>query len=253
MIFYFSATGNSKYVSKCIAEATDNDMIDILKIDDYNFNLKDNESIGFISPTYAWGLPPIMFDFIDKLNFSNYHNNYVYFIATYGTSPGATGNFIGKHLSKRGINVNAYFSVIMPDTWTPTFDLSDFNKNNKTLEKSKEEIKSIIPKIQNRENGDFMDNKKSPMISKIFYTFAYNRGMRKTKNFGVSNECISCGKCEKLCPVNVIKLIDNKPTWVKKKCLVCLRCLHNCPNFAIQYGTNTIKHGQYINPYVKIK
>ena len=77
--------------------------------------------------------------------------------------------------------------------------------------------------------------------------------MRKTKNFGVSNECISCGKCEKLCPVNVIKLIDNKPTWVKKKCLVCLRCLHNCPNFAIQYGTNTIKHGQYINPYVKIK
>ena len=26
----------------------------------------------------------------------------------------------------------------------------------------------------------------------------------------------------------------------------CLGCLHKCPTFAIQYGRNTKKHGQYV-------
>ncbi|WP_088539372.1 EFR1 family ferrodoxin [Methanobrevibacter sp. 87.7] len=170
-----------------------------------------------------------------------------------GTSPGASGDFINKHLNKKNIEVNAYFSIIMPDTWTPMFDLTDSNKIKNTLEKSTEEIKNIIPKIKNKENGNFMDKKKSYLISKIGYILVYNRGMRKTKNFGASNDCVSCGKCEKSCPINAIKIIDNRPRWIKKKCLACLRCLHRCPNFAIQYGTNTIKHGQYLNPYVDIE
>ena len=32
---------------------------------------------------------------------------------------------------------------------------------------------------------------------------------------------------------------------------MCLGCLHRCPEFAIQYGKNTKKHGQYMNPNVK--
>ena len=33
---------------------------------------------------------------------------------------------------------------------------------------------------------------------------------------------------------------------------MCLGCLHRCPKFAIQYGRNTKKHGQYTNPNVKL-
>ena len=43
----------------------------------------------------------------------------------------------------------------------------------------------------------------------------------------------------------------SKPVWVKDKCVMCLGCLHRCPKFAIQYGRNTKKHGQYANPNVK--
>ena len=28
---------------------------------------------------------------------------------------------------------------------------------------------------------------------------------------------------------------------------MCLACLHHCPKFAIQYGKNTKKHGQYVH------
>ena len=33
---------------------------------------------------------------------------------------------------------------------------------------------------------------------------------------------------------------------------MCPGCLHRCPAFSIQYGTMTRKHGQYVNPYVKL-
>lgn len=39
---------------------------------------------------------------------------------------------------------------------------------------------------------------------------------------------------------------------VEDGCVMCLGCLHRCPKFAIQYGKNTKKHGQYTNPNVKI-
>ena len=49
-----------------------------------------------------------------------------------------------------------------------------------------------------------------------------------------------------------IEIRDKKPVWVKQKCTACLGCLHRCPKFAIQYGKNTVKHGQYTNPNVKV-
>lgn len=50
----------------------------------------------------------------------------------------------------------------------------------------------------------------------------------------------------------VIEMLDGKPVWVKGKCVMCLGCLHRCPKFAIQYGENTRRHGQYTNPNVKL-
>ena len=45
---------------------------------------------------------------------------------------------------------------------------------------------------------------------------------------------------------------NKRPIWVKEKCVMCLGCLHRCPKFAIEYGKNTTKHGQYTNPNVKV-
>ena len=49
-----------------------------------------------------------------------------------------------------------------------------------------------------------------------------------------------------------LEMKDGKPVWVADKCVMCLGCLHRCPKFAINYGKNTQKHGQYTNPNVKV-
>lgn len=50
--------------------------------------------------------------------------------------------------------------------------------------------------------------------------------------------CVGCGKCEKLCPLNNVELVDKKPVW-HDRCTHCMACIGNCPVNAIQYGDIT--------------
>ncbi len=247
MILYFSATGNSEYVAKRIVAETDDiavSITDCYKKQIYSFDEK-YETLGIVSPTYSWGLPIIVTDFLQRLDL-RYKPDYIYFIATYGTTPGQTGRFADNILAPKGLSISAKFSVKMPDTWTPIFDLSNKEKVRCINEKAELEIDCIIKQIKNFADGDFMKNKLPYLLAKIGHNIEYNL-MRKTKHFSLEDICVGCGLCAKNCPVSAIQIKDCKPQWVKEQCVMCLSCLHHCPKFAIQYGNNTKKHGQYIH------
>lgn len=65
MILYFSAIGNCKYIAACIAQATEQEMVSIVDCIRENRYIFENEMIGIISPTYYWGLPNIVRDFLN--------------------------------------------------------------------------------------------------------------------------------------------------------------------------------------------
>ena len=122
-----------------------------------------------------------------------------------------------------GQKFDAYYSVIMPDTWTPVFDLTDKNRVDKWLSDGKNQLELVIDNI----------------ISK-----------RKTKNLSVNKDACVCAK---KCPVGAIQMEEGCPVWKVEECEMCLGCLHRCPKFAISYGNGkTNRHGQYKNPYTRI-
>lgn len=46
-------------------------------------------------------------------------------------------------------------------------------------------------------------------------------------------KCISCGKCEKVCPMDV-KMTDNKRSRLNgTECILCFRCIDECPEKAL--------------------
>ncbi len=245
MIFYFSATGNSKYVADRIAAATDDKTASITDCcKDYGFSFDEaDKTVGIVSPTYAWGLPIIVREFLQKLTLHT-KPDYLWFAVTYGTTPGQTGKFAEDILSTTGFSVSAKFSVKMPDTWTPIFDLSDKSRVQRINEAAEPQIDRIIRAIQNRTFGDFMENKTPLILAKAVYGLEYD-SMRRTSHFSVEDTCIGCGLCARNCPVSAIEIREKKPAWVKDKCVMCLGCLHHCPKFAIQYGKRTKRHGQY--------
>lgn len=154
MILYFSATGNCKYVATRLAQSEKQEMlsiVDCLKNDQYSFS---DKTIGIISPTYYWGLPSIVKEFLEKASFQT---EYLYYIATYGTMPGASGAIANKAIQKR--KIDAYYSVRMVDTWTPILTFPPKKKLPSTLKiprmksvafsaASKNAIRTVIWRIE---------------------------------------------------------------------------------------------------------
>lgn len=245
MILYFSATGNSKYVAERIAQATGDEAKSIVGLVEKGETSFADDVIGFVSPTYYYTLPTVSRDFLQSASLDT---SYLFFVATYGTSPGGSARHAGQYLGK---SIDACFSVRMPDTWTPTFDLSTPEAVAKFTTTTEENIDEAISHVGKRDRGDFMQ-KEMPAPAAALGRMLYGQA-RRTKNLHVTDACIGCSLCAKKCPVHAIEMQDGRPVWVKDRCAMCLGCLHRCPKFAIQYGNGkTAEHGQYTNPHVRV-
>ncbi len=254
MIFYFSACGNSKYVASRLAKETNDEILSIdncIKDNNLIFDLDKVERVGIVIPVYFLGVPNIVKDFLDKVEFLNNSNSYFYTVITYGSTTGAASAFVEKALKKKLINLNASYCVRYPDTFSPIFDLTNEQSNLKKINKADKKIPKIIENINKKNSKNFIINKLPYSLVVNYYNSSYKKN-NNTKNFTVEDSCISCKLCENKCPVDAIKLKNGKPVWIKNECVMCLGCLHRCPVSAIQFGPKTKKHGRYLNPNIKI-
>lgn len=254
MLFYFSATGNSKYVATQLKQS-DEEMIDMaqaLEKNVYHYQVTDRR-VGIVSPTYDFALPAVVYEFLQKIQLEFQEKTYVFYVGTYGSMMGGAAALASNLLKKRNIVVDAQFDVKMPDTWTPIFDLSDSAQVEKTNAKAEDEIKIVCQLVEQRKVGQYAKTALPLAIGKIGTIF-YEKYTRSTKRLSVDESlCIGCGLCAKKCPVQAIEIQKAKPVWVKNQCAMCLGCLHRCPTFAIQYGRGTTKkHGQYQHPKVEV-
>ena len=60
-------------------------------------------------------------------------------------------------MDRHGQKFDAYYRVIMPDTWTPVFDLTDRNRVDKWLSDGKNQLELVIDNIMSKRKGDFID------------------------------------------------------------------------------------------------
>lgn len=248
MIFYFTATGNSKFIADKIADQSGENILciaDCMKNEKYRFTIENSETLGFVVPVYYYGLPIIVVDFLQRLNISASNDYYTYAILNCG---GTTGN-AGVQF-KKTYDLDAVFGLKTVDNYVPMFKSVSAAEVNERLDKAETEIDSIIRHITNREKGSFnrVEGTMSGLLTAVAYPM-YKRG-RKTRKFTANNSCTTCGLCEIICPRGVIKVEDGKPLWQAAQCEECLGCLHRCPTSAINYGKKSEKNGRYINPRV---
>lgn len=240
MIYYFTGAGNSRYVAQRIAQAL-GDTVAFMP-EHIPANVPDNgEPVGFVFPVYFWGIPTVVDRFARQLTIEGSH--YTFTVLTPSGSSGDAVSLFEKALRRP---VDARFSVLMPDTYCPMFECGDRAKNEAVLNRAEGEIDNVIAQLKSRATGDLDLHHGMGRLYTVTMYPLYKR--TTTRRFAVSDACTGCGLCANLCPDKFITIEDGRPVWRAGHCNLCFACLHHCPTFAIQYGRNSRKHGQYTCP-----
>lgn len=252
MIFYFSATGNTRWAAQVLADATGERLVNMADKDvSATWELGDDERIGFCFPVHGWRPPMLVRRFVGRLCLKNYRDNYVWALCSAGDDIGQTMELLSKDLSARGLQLNSRFSIIMPESYVglPFMDVDKPEKELAKKETARKMLENYVEDILNCRRGITKTYKGHwPRTNSYVLGGAFVKWLVTDKPFRVTAEkCISCGTCASVCPVGDIKGGRGlMPEWTHNgQCLTCFNCYHHCPTHAIEYGKRTKNKGQY--------
>jgi ferredoxin len=216
-----------------------------------NFQTK-SEKVGFVFPLYWSGLPKIVHDFIMNLNLNK--SNYIFAVITSaGDINEQPLQQLVNLLKAKDKMLNAGFYITMPSNYIIGYDVTSEERQKLYFQKATEEVELItdtIKKDREHLSDDILkkDVSRSVRINKEFR----DEVNTSDNSFYTDENCTSCGICEKICPLNNIKIIDGTPTWLHK-CQQCLACINYCPEESIQFGDQTLKTQRYQHPEITIQ
>lgn len=256
MIYYFSGTRNSRYAAMRLGSLTGQKVMFIPDTDPYTQSLipDSDRSVGFVFPVYAWGVPPIVLDFISRLPQKMVEEMadgsvYIWCVATCGDETGMAVEMLRKALRARNVDLSGAWSLLMPNVYVllPGFGTDPKELEQKKLSEAVGRIEEIAGRISARATGcddvhlGPFPRLKTALVYPLFKRFGVN-----TRKWHYTDACIGCGKCASACPVDNIAMVDGHPRW-GTDCTSCCACYHVCPVRAAQYGSITRKAGQFYN------
>lgn len=221
MVLYFSATGNTEFIAKELAERKNDECVNLLeRIKSQDFSpIHSEKPFVICAPVYVCEIPRFMTQYLKELSFTGSKD--VYFILTSGGYCGPSGILLKKIFKAKKMICHGHAEFKMPRNYVASDDYPMLEK----------------PEVEERITNSY--NQLQQVATDIL------AGNKLTaKDFYVEEACMGCGKCEKLCPLNNIKLVDKKPVW-GNQCTHCMACISNCPVNAIQYGNITQEKEPY--------
>ena len=244
MILYYTGTGNSAYTAKRIAGAVGVEALDLFE------RLRDNDTSPLeskkpwviVTPTYAWRIPRIVRDWLDKTELRGSRD--IYFVMTCGSEIGNADKYNRELCAEKAISCMGTAQIVMPENYIAMFSAPQADKARQIVAQAEPSIDRAIAAIQRNQpfaptRNKLYDRFMSGPVNPIFY-----KCFVKANAFTASSACIGCGQCAKRCPMNNVTLKDGKPVW-GKACTHCMACICYCPVSAIEYGKKSVGQPRY--------
>ncbi len=247
MILFFSGTGNSRFVAKCIAEETGDKLVDTKEYirEGKSVVFSEDDTFIFISPVYVSAPPIIFLNFIKRSQFPKYSK--AYFIMTCAGGMGGAPGYCRQLALEKELTYMGTAEIMMPQNYIALFKIKTSEENRLVIQKAITELKKLVETIKLSDPFPNPHMKSWEFLSTRMILDLYYKCFISAKKFTVTNKCISCGKCTVECPMKNIEIHNGKPTW-GTHCTHCMACINLCPKEAVEYGKRTLKKNRYHGP-----
>ena len=247
MVVYFTGTGNSRYAAELLADVLEDECVDSAGYikNGIAADLVSGKPWIFVAPIYAWSFPKVFGDFIRSGCFSGERK--AYFVLTCGSDMGAAWNKAEALCAEVGLTHMGTYPCVMPDNYIVMFSAPTPEKSAKIISKAEVGLCELAEKIKNGEelskvSGGLFGKIKSGAVNSAFGKYYIS-----DKKFTSDEKCVSCGLCERVCPLGNIEMAEGKPKW-KGNCTHCMACISSCPKEAIEYGKGSRGKRRYLCP-----
>jgi len=257
-ICYFSGTGNSLAVARDMVGKLNAKLTPVVSRMDQESVKVEADAIGFVFPIYDFKPPPVVEGFIRKLE--DIDSKYLFAVCTYGIAPAQSLKHLDKVMKSCGGRLSAGFAVGMPHSGIGSGAVTGTQQES-MFEDWKDRLGETCDYVNSGEKGKiessnlFFDMFQSRIISMVPFLLKFLQQvlLKGTESlaFTSSKDCNGCGICERICPLNNVEMVDDKPIW-SDNCAGCFACLNWCPKEAISLGGFDANIRNYHHPDVKI-
>jgi len=262
-IYYFSGTGNSLHAADELKKRiSDSELIPIVSLLKKDIIKIESETVGIVFPIHLTILPTPVREFIERVDFSS--ARYIFAFLTQQGTFYTADHFMRKILKKKGAKLNAFFIQNMINN-SPTGIRPTPGDKNWPEKISEDKIAFLEKPFQDRleQVADIIINKRDyyepgsgsllmKILNPLFSMMTKNN--RAEIKYFADDTCTDCGRCQKVCLSNKIKLVNKKPVWQQDIiCYHCFACFNFCPEQAILIKYYKDKNGRYHHPDVTME
>ena len=238
-IFCFSGTGNSYAIAKEIGRHFSVELELMARYKDIAPIEVTASCVGIIAPVYMNDIPRVVKEFLLRLSFT-VAAPYVFAVLTSGSGENKNGfKNVNLALAQHNARLALAYDIKMPSAFQGRSDVES------VLGAVPETVEEITGAIESRRENFTPQGVTALPKDFTKLSFMY----RPLTRLNVTEACISCGLCCKLCPTNNIELHDNKAVR-GKNCIACTACASWCPQHAIKSRMSRMLKGQYHHPDV---